>query len=139
MPLTLPNSAPSQYTSSRQLIAGSDVNNLTAQLNTGSSGIVAFAGGGYANATRLTSHVNNIATVGTAADSVKLPQGFPGLEVWIRNAGANGAQVFTSRAGTINGTDSVATGVLQAAGANTALIYKCLAVSAAGAETWVSK
>lgn len=139
MPLTLPNSAPSQYTSSRQLIAGSDVNNLTSQLNTGSSGIVARAGGGQALATPLTSHVNNIATVASATDSIRLPLGFPGLEVWVRNAGANSAQVFTSRTGTINGTDSVATGVALAVAANSATIYKCLAVSGAGAETWVSK
>lgn len=138
--ITLPSKQPQQYTPSRQLISGEDFNGVVAQLNSSSRDITAKAGGGQANATQLNAANNIINTVATGADSVKLPKGINGLEVWIQNAGANSAQVFTYGTGTINNTDGVATGVALAANAASATMYKCINVNAqTGAETWVTK
>lgn len=93
--------------------------------------ITAFAGGGQANATQLSATNNNIATVATAADSIKLPLAKPGLVLRIRNSGANSMQVFGSGTDTINGV-ATATGVAQAAG--TSAEYFC--IKAAPAGTW---
>lgn len=140
MPLTLPSTQARQYTTSRQLIAGDDFNNVIAQLNSEKDGITAGAGGTQAKATQLTAHVNTIATVASANDSCKLPKGFPGLEVWITNAdAADSAQIFTYGKGTINGTDGAATGVAQAANANSATIYKCMRVDSTLGDIWVTK
>ena len=119
--------APNPYTSSRQLVSGEDVNNIVAQLNSTKDGI---------SATQLDAAVNNVATVASANDSVKLPKGFPSLEVWIVNEDADSLQVFNYAAGTIDGTNGATTGVAQAQGTK---IYKCVKVSTAGVETWVSK
>jgi len=133
---TLPNSAVKPYTSSKQLVAGSDINNIVSQLNSAQDGIIAGAGGTQALATQLGAAVNNVSTVASANDSVKLPKGFPGLEVWVANEDADSLQVFTYGAGTINGTNGATTGVALATGV---ALYKCLKVSSAGVETWVSK
>ncbi len=128
--------APNPYTSSRQLVSGEDVNNIVAQLNSTKDGISAGVGGTQALATQLDAAVNNVATVASANDSVKLPKGFPSLEVWIVNDDADSLQVFNYAAGTIDGTNGATTGVAQAQGTK---IYKCVKVSTAGVETWVSK
>ena len=75
MTLVLASKAPNQYTSSRQLVAGADMNNIIAQLNTIESGITAFAGGGKASARQLTAAVNTIATVATAAEPAVVADG----------------------------------------------------------------
>lgn len=79
------------------------------------TGITAFAGGGQASATALTKTVNNVTTVGTAADSVKLPTSAAGLIVWVVNSTATSMQVFGAGTDTINDV-ATATGVAQAAG-----------------------
>lgn len=132
----LPNKIVAPQISSRQLISGDDINNIVSQLNSAKDGIVAGAGGTQALATQLGSALNNIATVATAADSVKLPKGFPTLEVWIVNEDADAVQVFTYAAGTIDTANGATIGVSQPTGTK---IYKCTKVSAAGVETWVSK
>lgn len=141
MPLTLPNKQANQYTPSRQLVSGDDINNIVAQLNSSEVGITAKAGGGQALAYQLKAACNIVSVVATANDSVKLPKGINGLEVWVRNAdAADSMQVFTYGTGTINGTDGVATGVAQAAAPNGGTVYKCLNVNAqTGAETWITK
>lgn len=58
------------------------------------TGITAYAGGGQTNATALTSEVNVVSAVATAADSVKLPTAAEGLEVTVINATATSADVF---------------------------------------------
>lgn len=78
-------------------------------------GLTAFAGGGQASATQITATNNNVTTVATAADSVKLPLAKAGLVVRIQNSGANSMQVFGAGTDTINGV-ATATGVAQAAG-----------------------
>jgi hypothetical protein len=66
------------------------------------NGIVAFAGGGQANATVLPADINRVSTVATAADSTKLPKAVPGLDVTVYNAGANSMNVFPLTGDNIN-------------------------------------
>lgn len=80
------------------------------------SGVTAHAGGGRASAYAITKDVTEIATVGTAADSVVLPAALAGMQMIIINDGANAAQVFANGTDTIDGTAG-ATGVSQAAAA----------------------
>lgn len=84
--------------------------------------VTAFAGGGQASATQLAATKNNVATVASAADSVKLPAGAVGLHVFVKNSAANSMQVFGNGTDTINGV-ATATGVAQAAGKGA--IYFC--------------
>lgn len=86
------------------------------------TGITAFAGGGQTNATQLTTVINRIITVATAADSVKLPVAVAGMIVVVINASSNACQVFGTSPATINGV-ATGTGVSLAAG-KTAL-YCC--------------
>lgn len=139
MTLTLPSTQPNQYTASKQLIAGSDFNALTAQLNSNSVGRTAGIGGTQVKAAQMAKATETFSTVTSANDSAKLPKGIPGLEVWVTNAdGANSLQVFTYGAGTINGTNGATIGVAQAANANSATLYKCMSTSSAG-DVWITK
>lgn len=73
--------------------------------------VVAFAGGGFANATRLTGVINRISTVAAPNDSVKLPltASIEGEIFKVRNDGANSLDVFSSDGvQTINGAVSIA-------------------------------
>jgi len=140
MTLKLPSTQARQYTTSRQLIAGDDFNNLVAQLNSEADGLTAGAGGTQAKALQLGAAVNTVSTVASANDSVKLPKGIPGLEVWIQNAGGgNSIQVFVYNTGTINNTDGAATGVALAASLTAATLYKCLRIDPTNGDIWVSK
>ena len=98
------------------------------------TGLTAHAGGGQANALALTAQFNRVDTVGTAADSVKLPApSFIGQEVEVmNNAATNSMQVFGSGTDTINGV-ATGTGVAQAAGKFA--VYK--ACSTGTAAAWV--
>lgn len=63
----------------------------------------ALAGGGQSGAPVLTEQaLNNISTVATAADSVRLPPGVNGMILWGVNSTANAAAVFPSSGETIN-------------------------------------
>lgn len=91
--------------------------------STATDNITAFAGGGQTSAVLLTTTVNRVATVTTAADSVKLPVSVAGMVIQVINgAGANSMQVFGSGTDTINDV-ATATGVAQAAGK--AATYSC--------------
>jgi hypothetical protein len=71
------------------------------------SGITAHAGGGQASGVALTTAINHVGTVATAADSVCLPSAVGGQAITVINAGANALAVFSSNASTadtINGT-----------------------------------
>src|SRR5213595_776251 len=85
--------------------------------------ITAFAGGGQTNATQLLTQTSRVTTVATAADSVKLPPSFPGLELIVINHGSNPMQVFGSGTDTINDV-ATATGVSQMV--NSTVIYTCV-------------
>ena len=82
----------------------------TFSVSGGADNITAHAGGGQASATPLTGAVNRIATVATAADSVKLPASVAGMVVYASNDAANAAQVFGAGTDTIDDV-ATATGV----------------------------
>src|ERR1700730_3567881 len=84
--------------------------------------IIAFPGGGQANATLLSNELNKVTTVATSGDSVKLPPSMPGLTIVVTNKGANSMQVFGSGADTIDDS-AAATGVSQMRGS--VVIYAC--------------
>jgi hypothetical protein len=86
------------------------------------SGIVAKAGGGQTNATQLTNEVNEVGTVATAGDSVKLPAAVAGLTVYVANKGANPMQVFGLATDTVDDV-AAATGVSQMV--NSIVLYTC--------------
>jgi len=123
----VPSKAPNRYTTSRQLVSGADLNNLSDQLNTVKTGIVAHVGGGQASATQLNAAINVVATVATANDSVKLPIGFAGLRIVIINQDADAVGVYG-----YNSTDTINGGatVNQAQGTKT---YVCVS-----AGVWLS-
>jgi hypothetical protein len=75
----------------------------------------AAVGGGATNAVQIVQPVVRVASVATAADSVKLPVTFGGDTVLIFNDGAAACQVFGFGGATINGIAG-ATGISQAAG-----------------------
>jgi hypothetical protein len=87
-----------------------------------SDNITAFAGGGQASATAMTTEVNRVTTVATAGDSVKLPASSPGLTILVINHGANAMQVFGAGTDQIDDVAS-ATGVSQMA--NSMVLYTC--------------
>jgi hypothetical protein len=89
------------------------------------TGLTAHAGGTQAAALALspTVFVHQVNTVGTAADSVRLPVSVAGqTHIVINNAAANSMQVFGAGTDTINNI-ATATGVAQAAGI--AGLYYC--------------
>lgn len=96
-----------------------------------SNALTAHAGGTQAAALLLPSAINNVTTVASAADSVKLPASAAGLNIIVVNSAAtNAMQVYGSGTDTINGV-ATATGVSQAAG--TVVTYVCTA-----AGSWFS-
>lgn len=59
-----------------------------------SNAITAFATGGQASGTLLTSQINSITTCATAGDSVRLPTSVAGMIIQVSNLGAAYADVF---------------------------------------------
>lgn len=66
------------------------------------TGITAFATGGQASATALTEEINNVTTVATAGDSVKLPAAVAGKHIHIKNSGATALDIFPASADSID-------------------------------------
>lgn len=65
--------------------------------------ITAHAGGGQGSAVLLTTDINRVTTVASAADSVALPTSTPGSEVTVINAAAsNSMNVFPQSGDQIN-------------------------------------
>jgi hypothetical protein len=89
------------------------------------NGITAHAGGGRTSAVALTTVINRLGTVATAADSVVLPVAAPGLVLIVSNSTGTSAQVFALGSDTIDGTAG-ATGVALAGG-KTALFSSAVA------------
>lgn len=128
-------------TASKTLVVGASKNVDTlnvALLSVGAAGlepaITAHAGGTQAAALALstTASFHDVTTVGTAADSVKLPLATGSGNIhWVKNsAAANSLQLFGSGTDTIDGV-ATATGVAIAAGKGRLLIDD-------GAGTWES-
>lgn len=88
--------------------------------------ITAHAGGGQGSALQLTTVLNRITVVGTAADSVKLPVAAPGLQITVTNgAASNSANVFPSTGDQINALGANAAFALAAG--KTATFYSTVA------------
>lgn len=67
------------------------------------NGIVAHAGGGQASGTAITTVINRVTTVATAADSCTLPAAKPGMSIYIANAAAaNSMNLFPATGEAIN-------------------------------------
>lgn len=96
-----------------------------------SNALTAHAGGTQGAALALTSTVNRIATVASAADSVSLPASAPGMVVTIINDAALSCQVFGAGTDTINGV-ATATGVAQMG--KSVVVYSCPAAGVWQAE-----
>jgi hypothetical protein len=64
--------------------------------------ITAFATGGQASATALTAEINNVTTVATAGDSVKLPAAVAGKHIYIKNSGAAALDIFPASSDSID-------------------------------------
>ena len=71
------------------------------------NGLVAFAGGGQANATILSQMTNRVSNVASVNDSVKLPVSASGMNLTVINTGANTMAVFPSGSDVVNGSASV--------------------------------
>lgn len=113
------------------------------------TGITAYAGGGQANATALTGRWNNVTTVATAADSVKLPSATAGLTVTVRNGAANALAVFPDTGDAINALSANASitvptlGIMTFTAINSTTWYSSIGVTEAaqtitGAKTFSS-
>lgn len=63
-------------------------------LITQGTGITAFAGGGQASATALTKQINDVTTVATADDSVKMPVATAGEVVTVVNSAAKNLAIY---------------------------------------------
>src|ERR1700740_211045 len=101
--MPLPSKAPAQYTSSKQLIAGSDFNALSSQTNSAQSltaSVTQTQASAIANATLNAAAVK--VTTGNANDAVALPKGFAGAQVFVYNSSANALQVFPQVGDSIN-------------------------------------
>lgn len=77
------------------------LNNLEA--GTAVTGITALVAGGQTGATALTGEYNDVTTVASAFDSVKLPTAVSGLKIKVKNSGASILSVFPFLADSING------------------------------------
>lgn len=86
--------------------------------------LTAFAGGGQANAVQLRYRKSRVTTVGSAADSVKLPKAIAGMEMSVTNAAAaNSMNVFPSSGEII---DAGAADAAVAIAANKTRVFHCV-------------
>lgn len=92
--------------------------------------ITAFATGGQASATQMTTVFNRFTTVASAGDSAKLPVSAGGLNITVANASANSMNVFPQTGDQIN---ALGVNVAFAVGAGKSASFGC-----AGAGTWHS-
>jgi hypothetical protein len=87
------------------------------------NGITAFATGGQASAVQLTTVINRVTTVGSAADSVKLPAAVAGLSITVTNAAAaNSMNVFPATGDAIN---ALTANTALAVAANKTAVFSC--------------
>ncbi|MFH1047631.1 MAG: hypothetical protein V1738_04980 [Patescibacteria group bacterium] len=83
---------------------GNDVILAGNLIQSAAASITAYAGGGQTNATALTEDINEVSTVATAADSVKLPAiTADGMEIKVINHGASALDLFPASGETIAG------------------------------------
>ena len=90
----------------------------------------------FAGAVPILSDVTSV-TTGVAADGILLPQGAPGLVIFVKNVSANAAKVYVPNGGTLDGTAG-ATGVAAGLVASKTSVFACTGVNAAGGSTWIT-
>lgn len=100
--MATPSAPPNRYTSSRQLIAGSDFNNLNDQLNSFS----ALTAAGVAQADAVAINAAQIEILAGSANNAgaRLPISYPGQEIDILNNSANNTIIYAT------GTDVIQNG-----------------------------
>ena len=130
--MTIPSGPVPSFTPTKGLQSGSALQKLAGLIGSCQNNITALAGGLKLGATPITAVKARVATVVTAADSVLLPPGYPGLEITILNAAGNSVQVFGAGNDTIN---AVATGAGVAQAGGVSAIYTCYDV-VAGVGIW---
>lgn len=102
-------------TNVRAYIDPGDVSGALADFTSSQNAITAYAGGGQANAVALTKAINRVTTVGTAANSVKLPAAKAGMKIIVFNkAAANSMNVFPATGNAINALSANAAYALAA-------------------------
>ena len=119
----IPSTPVPSFVPTKGLQDGSVLQKIADQLYGTQGGITAQADATKANATRITSCNAIVTVVAGATDSVMLPPGYIGLEVFLVNAGVNSMQVFGANSDTING---VATAIGVAHGNGLSGIYRCM-------------
>lgn len=87
-------------------------------------GLIAFPGGGQANAVQIAGQTARITTVATTGDSVLLPQALPGLELMIINDATNAMNVFPFGSDSI---DKLAASTSVSQMGQSLVIYTCTA------------
>lgn len=97
---------------------------LLQDLQSTQNAITAFAGGGQTGGVLLTNAFSRVTTVGTAADSVKLPGAKAGMKMVVVNAAAaNSMNVFPSSGDAIN---AAAADAAFAMAANKSAYFVCV-------------
>ncbi len=91
------------------------INLLQDLIDSSETGITAHAGGGQTLATQLTATYNEVTTVASAGDSVKLAAAVEGIKQIVKNDGANNLAVFPATGdsiddGTVNASITIAPG-----------------------------
>lgn len=100
-----------------------DIGSALANMNSVSNALTAFATGGQASATALPSAINRVTTVGTGADSVKLPAARAGMRIVVINAAAaNAMNVFPQTGEFIN---ALAVNTALSVVANRTVMFVC--------------
>lgn len=118
MALVLANAPPRIYTTSKQLIGGDDINNITAQLNS----FQAVTALGVAQADAAQINASNVEILAGSAPNtgVKLPVSYPGAIVNILNNSANTENIYPL------GNDQIQNGVNSYAAAGAAITIATL-------------
>ena len=94
--------------------------------------MTAFAGGGQTNATQIVDMCVEVATVATAADSMKLPIAVAGKTVYIVSSASNYFQLYGNGIDTIN---DIATGTGISVGGGTRTGFFCTKSASPGSST----
>lgn len=108
--------------------AGQTSNNQLYGQAMATDNVTAHAGGGQANGVPVTTPLFRVTTVGSAADSITLPNAIRGMEILVLNdAAANSMNVFPATGETINaGAANAALAVAAQNGAGTGpTIFVC--------------
>lgn len=132
-PLTLGKGPFPLFNPGRQLVAGEDLNLLSAAYGSNEAGKTANPGGGKPNAYPIKAANTQFSVVASASDSAVLPASYPGLSCFIVNNGAQTLRVFA------NGTDTINIGATASLDltATTAIEFYCIVTGSWRTSTYV--